>query len=294
MDRVTEPTLVLRRRICRGTLLPALAALLIPVLAEAGSTGTTQLHMPQGTPAGTGNGDLVSATTGGLDTSYHYYVEVPPGLSRLVIDVFDADVGLGGTAEAAAGRDRDRNGFNTTADYTLWNPSGAQRNTQFTIGNATGPANSDNAWLTFYDTTGDTVRDNFATNAYTNNDGTMSWATNWLETNDDNSATAGLIQVTGGQLRIQDNNNGNPSSIQREANLTGFTTATFSFDFSFQGTVAADTMQVQVSANGGTSWTTLDTLAGNLAAGSKSYTITSSIASNTRIRFIRGAGFTVN
>src|SRR5436309_1431612 len=131
MDRVTEPTLVLRRRICRGTLLPALAALLIPVLAEAGSTGTTQLHMPQGT-------------------------------------------------------------------------------------------------------------------------------------------TAGLIQVTGGQLRIQDNNNGNPSSIQREANLTGFTTATFSFDFSFQGTVAADTMQVQVSANGGTSWTTLDTLAGNLAAGSKS------------------------
>lgn len=89
---------------------------------------------------------------------------------------------------------RNRNGFNTAVTYSVFNPGGAQRTAQFTTGNATGPTGSDNAWLSLFDTIGDTVRDNFTTAAYTNNDGLMSWATNWLETNDDNSATNGLIR----------------------------------------------------------------------------------------------------
>ena len=256
----------------------------------AASTGTTALHTPQGSGAGTANGDYVSDAAG-LNSPYHYWVEVPSGLTHLVIDVFDPDVGLGGAAEATAERDRSRTGFNTAATYSVFNPSGAQRNTLFTTGNNTTPAASDNAWVSLYDSTGDTVRDNFTTAAYTNNDGTMNWATNWTETNDDGNAGAGLIQITGGQLRIQDNADANPSSIQREVNLTGFTTATFTFDFSTSGTVATDSMLVQVSNNGGTSWTTLDTFTGTFGATSKSYNITSFIATNTRIRFIRSVGY---
>jgi hypothetical protein len=262
-------------------------ALTVPLYGA--STGTTQLHMPQGSGSGTAFGDYVSDANG-LNTSYHYYVEVPAGLSRMVVDIFDADVGVGGTAEAAAGRDRDRGTFNTSVTYSLFNPSGAQRNTQFTTGDATGPTGADNAWLTLFDTTGDTVRDNFTTVAYTNNDGLMNWAGNWIETNDNNSATNGQIEITGGELRIGDNG-GAVSTIEREANLSGFTTATFSFDFRTTGVDAGDQMRVEVSNNGGTSWTTLETFTGPFAASSRSYNITSSIAANTRIRFIEVSGY---
>ena len=261
------------------------------VFTPQASTGNTALLTLSGSGAGTNFGDYVSDATG-LNTSYHFFIEVPPGLGRLVVDIFDADIGLGGTAEAGAGRDRVRNAFNTSATYSLRNPAGATRNTQFTTGNATGPAGSDNAWLSLFDSTGDTWRDNFGTAVYTNNDGLVNWATNWIETNDDNNATAGQIQITGGQLRIHDNADANPSTIQREANLSGVTTATLKFDVTAQNAAAGDRMLVQVSANGGGTWTTLETFTGALATTTRSYNITSSIASNTRVRFIRSTGYT--
>ncbi|MGH9818653.1 MAG: hypothetical protein ACRD43_00685, partial [Pyrinomonadaceae bacterium] len=177
--------------------------------------------------------------------------------------------------------------------YTIFNPRAQQRNTLFATGNSTTPAGSDNAWVNFYDSTGDAVRDNFGTAAYNNNDGLMNWNTNWLETNDDNNAGSGLIQITGGQLRIRDDGNANPSTITREANLTGFSDATLTFDLSTQNVEATDQMQVQVSNNGGTTWTTLETFTGAFAASSRSYDISAFIAANTRVRFIEvGTGYT--
>jgi len=121
---------------------------------QAASTGTSSLITIQGSGAGTSLGDYISAGTGGLNTSYHYFIEVPPGLGELKVEIFDADVGMGGSAEADAGRDRARNGtFNSSAHYTLFNPSGASQTTQFTTGDASGPAGADNTWLTFFDTT---------------------------------------------------------------------------------------------------------------------------------------------
>jgi hypothetical protein len=122
--------------------------------ANAASTGTTGLIMINGSGAPTSLGDYVSAGTGGLNTSYHYFIEVPSGLGELKVEIFDADVGMGGTAEADAGRDRSRNGtFNSSAHYLLFDPSGQQQLTHFTTGDATGPAGADNAWLTFFDST---------------------------------------------------------------------------------------------------------------------------------------------
>ena len=260
----------------------------------AGSTGTTQLQTPQGAGSGTPFGDIVSDANA-LNTSYHYWVEVPPGQSRLDVDIFDPDIGLGaGANEDLAGRDRDRGTFNTAATYSLFNPSGAARTTNFTTGNVTTPAASDNAWVNFFSSTGDTVRDNFGTAAYTNNDGLQAWATNWTETNDDNNAGNGDIRITGGELRVGDNGAAPFATIQREANLTGWTTATLSFNVRTTGVDAADQMRVEVSNNGGGSWTTLETFIGALAATTRSYNITTSIASNTRVRFISNGGYGAN
>ena len=127
---------------------PALAAS-IPM------SGTVSVNDPllkqHGGAAANQVGDYVSSS-GGFNGPYRYYIEVPAGTARLVVDIFDADVGMGGAAEANAGRDRTTSGnWTTTAYYRLFNPSGTQVSTNFTQGDSAGPANSDNAWLTFYD-----------------------------------------------------------------------------------------------------------------------------------------------
>lgn len=272
----------------RTIVFAGILALMAGPLVFGGSTGTSGLITQQGSGSTTGQGDYI-ASSAGLNSSYLYFVEVPPGLARLVIEVFDADIGAG-AGEAAANRDRDRGGFDTAASYTLTDPSGAVRTARFTTGNTVTPTGADNAWLTFYDGTGNSVRDNFTTAAYTNNDGTNNWATNWTE-NDagGGGATGGAIQITGGQLRLGDNVAGSPT-IEREVNLSAtglnFTQAFFTFTYSTSGNLEnADTMQAQVSNNGGTSWTTLETFI-NDSSGARSYDITAFIASNTRIRFV--------
>jgi hypothetical protein len=284
---MTQSSLV--RPVFRLAAVLAVALLAGPFPLRAASTGQTALHTPQGGGTGTANGESVSTT---LNTYYRYFIEVPPSLARLVVEVFDADLGLNAT-EDDAGRDRPRTAYNSAVDYTLLRPNGTTAATLAGCNNSN-TACVDNAWTAILDATGgDTFRDNFDTAAYSNNDGTLNWAANWAETNDDNNATNGLMRVTGGELRIEDNGDANPSSIQREANLSaaGFTTATLSFNFHTTGVDATDRMSVQISANGGGSWTTLETFTGAFAASSRSYNISSSIATNTRVRFLEVSGY---
>jgi hypothetical protein len=114
------------------------------------STGTTALLTVQGSGSGTANGDYVTDENA-LDTFHRYFIEVPSGLGRLVVEIFDADVGDGGNSEDTAGRDRDRNGYDTTATYTLIDPTGVTRATL--TGDDNGPNNSDNAWVTLLNST---------------------------------------------------------------------------------------------------------------------------------------------
>jgi len=140
-------------QVCRVVGLYLLIAALtgvFPSLLQAGSTGTTELLTPQGEDSTTALGDFV-ADTGGLDTYYSYFIEVPDDAGRLVIEIFDADIGAGGGGEAAAGRDRARTVFNSSVDYQLVDPNGTSIATQFTTGNTTAPAGADNAWLTLFD-----------------------------------------------------------------------------------------------------------------------------------------------
>lgn len=89
-----------------------------------------------------------------------------------------------------------------------------------------------------------------------------------------------------GALSLNDrpNSSGQPSA-EREMNLVGNTTATFTFDYRTVGTIeASDRVVVEVSDNGGGSWTTLVTYSDDVS-GSASFDISGSIATNTRIRF---------
>jgi hypothetical protein len=112
----------------------------------AASTGQTALHTPQGGGTSTADGEYVSTT---LNTFYRYFIEVPPGLGRLVVEVFDPDIGRG-TNEDTAGRDRARNAYNTAVNYTLLRPDGS---TAATLNGCNNTTCTDNAWQTILSST---------------------------------------------------------------------------------------------------------------------------------------------
>ncbi|MFM7563833.1 MAG: DUF4347 domain-containing protein, partial [Planctomycetota bacterium] len=132
-----------------------------------------------------------------------------------------------------------------------------------------------------------TVRDEFTTAAWTNNNGTNNWTAAWSETDAGGAgATTGDVQISGGQLLFK------PGSVtnvlSRQANLSGAyaATLTFSYDSTLDNNATATSITLAVSTNG-TTWTTLDTFSKtlNTAAGSKSYDLTSYISSTTQLRF---------
>jgi MSHA biogenesis protein MshQ len=143
----------------------------------------------------------------------------------------------------------------------------------------------------------DVFRDEFNSIAYTGSDGTGTWSTNWLEINESDGASSGDEQVVSddgsNRLRVQDNDGGG-EGVQREADLSDAVSATLSFDYRRDGLDdSGDYVRVDVSANGGSSWTELDRFEGPATDGSYTsvnYDITSYIASNTRIRFRSSSG----
>ena len=126
--------------------------------------------------------------------------------------------------------------------------------------------------------------------SYSNNDGSENWSTDWVESDSSGGGPgSGNIDAKGGNFRIKVSSTND--NVYREADLSNAVSATLSFtyDSSLQsgelGTVA-----VQVSGDGGVSYTTLtnavfdgDT---NTGTGSKSIDISSYLASDTRIRII--------
>ncbi len=64
------------------------------------------------------------------------------------------------------------------------------------------------------------VRDQFATAAYTNNNGSQTWSANWTETGDDGTAGAGSIRVNGGYLELRDSGTEAGDTIYRSRNLS--------------------------------------------------------------------------
>ncbi len=136
----------------------------------------------------------------------------------------------------------------------------------------------------------DAYTDTFSTTNYNNSDGVLDWSSNsWFETNDDGSSTSGDVEINGDELRLSGNGSAvNNTMITRQVNTGGATSATLSFDFLMIGGVdTADSALLEISDDGGSSWTTLETFVGysNNSGGSREYDITSYAASNMQIRF---------
>ena len=138
-----------------------------------------------------------------------------------------------------------------------------------------------------------TFRDEFNARSYSGNDGSLSWTTDWLEVNESNGPTAGDEQVlddeSAYQLRIRDNNGGG-EGVERTADLSGATSATLRFDYRREGLDNVDDyVTVEVSTNGGGSWTELDRFRGPGTDGSYqsvTYDISTHVAADTVVRFL--------
>ncbi len=144
------------------------------------------------------------------------------------------------------------------------------------------------------------LRDEFTAEVLSGNDGSLTWSGDWSEVDSAGiGAKKGKLLITAGELRLQ----GTPStsvdpetgatihdpSLTREADLSAYQSATLDFDFRTGAGVdaAEDSAVVEVSGDGGASWTVLEDFinAGPGASGSRSYNITPYIAADTQVRF---------
>lgn len=139
----------------------------------------------------------------------------------------------------------------------------------------------------------DTFRDDFDAVSYAGNNGTQFWASTWREINESDGANASderVIWDLGSlRLRVRDNDGGG-EGVQRQADLSAYTSATLSFNYSrWPMYRATDYVTLAISDNGGASWTDLDRFVG--PAFDPDYTfvtydISAHLSANTRIRFL--------
>jgi hypothetical protein len=141
--------------------------------------------------------------------------------------------------------------------------------------------------------------DQFANQAYNNaSSGAIAWGGNWTESDATQSATADNVRVvddigTGNyELRLRTAN----QWAQRAIDLSAYSTDSvnrLSFNYRTSANVdAGDLLNVQISTNGGGSWTTIGTLdVGANANGTASYDISQYSGANTVVRVGTGANW---
>lgn len=136
------------------------------------------------------------------------------------------------------------------------------------------------------------VADNFETVSFSNNDGTVDWAGDWIEIDPAGSGpTSGNVRVSEGVFTLNDSpDTGQEPSLAREVNLVrlGADEAILSFDFATGiGVDFDDAVTIEISEDGGATYRTLEVLTEIVGAssGSRQFDITADISTNTRVRF---------
>ena len=152
--------------------------------------------------------------------------------------------------------------------------------------------------------------DTFDTSTYTGGTG---WSAGWIEfdasptrfiagtSNSDNTPASGNVVYgtsagAGTDLSMAFVGHGNQfnDSIQRQANLLSYTTATLTFTYKLQNIESPDAVAVQVSKDGGATFTTLATYTANTGGSyvaSGNLDISSYISDKTVVRFAVTGGF---
>ena len=136
-----------------------------------------------------------------------------------------------------------------------------------------------------------TYRDEFNAISYSGNDGTQNWSGNWQEIGENDGPGDGRIEV--GQevecpsgicltIKAKEANRG----VRRAVDLSGALSATLTFD-SRRDELATNNVHLEVSSDGGASWTLLKTYAAGTdnSPQQESFDLTSFISANTQIRF---------
>jgi hypothetical protein len=126
-------------------------------------------------------------------------------------------------------------------------------------------------------------QDNFSAASYYNNDGTAAFSGPWSDADQD--PTGGRIRLSSGLLNIRTDG---PATIYRELDLSGATSATLSFTFTSSiGSKDPAVVNIQISSNGGASYTTIGLFSSSSLTGT-GYAygdISAYLSANTRIRF---------
>ncbi|MFT6528693.1 MAG: hypothetical protein ACJAZB_000325 [Psychrosphaera sp.] len=94
-----------------------------------------------------------------------------------------------------------------------------------------------------------TFLDKFNNQSYSNNDGELDWAANWLEYNDDSSANSGDIKITSGSSDTKLQLSGPTNYILRRVDLSQFTQATLSLDYEISSNSTNDEVYVVIRTN---------------------------------------------
>ena len=150
-----------------------------------------------------------------------------------------------------------------------------------------------------------TTKDEFNTISYDGNDGTIWWANDWKEIGESDGPGSGLARVVNSSLMPNPNSfrlgtilgaSLNNRGVLREANLSGAGYASLSFNYMRDNYSASIPAQLEISGNGGSSWTTLQTYSNGSDASVQSsvYDITPYVSNQTQIRISTNGAFTVN
>ncbi len=141
-----------------------------------------------------------------------------------------------------------------------------------------------------------TFRDEFSSISYARQDGSANWSADWNEVGDNGSPLDGTIQIGSNSLQFEgDGSASNPLNgpyIEREADLSPYTSATLSFDYRETGNwEGGDRFEIHISSDGGVSWTLLQRFSNDQGSTFQSFSadITAYISANTRIAFVERA-----
>ncbi len=134
------------------------------------------------------------------------------------------------------------------------------------------------------------VRDNFETGSFANNNGSHRWYGDWVEQNDNNSPYDGKVSIgwfeRGGHRMII---GGNGAIYRRAATPSNASSVTLKLNYSRGNLDAGEYLAVQASANGGSTWTEVGRIngAGNdYGFTARSFDITAYRGRNTAVRFV--------
>ncbi len=152
-------------------------------------------------------------------------------------------------------------------------------------------------WCEPYEvTTTETVLDQFNDVSFSGNDGIENWNNDWQEIGESDGPSEGDVQVIGYFKSMRIGSYAQGKGLVREADLGSATFAVLTFDWLSVGPYYGNDTTVDISNDGGDTWTTLFTVPDGYSGGwrSESFDISGYVAPDTRVRFIsnnRGSGY---